>query len=54
LDYLEHGISWGKVQRMLIDAPSIEDEEEKKGDTNITLTDSNADEVLAMINNFNR
>lgn len=39
---------------MLIDAPSVEEEDEKKGDNNITLTDSNADEVMAMINSINR
>lgn len=55
LDYLLHGISWGTVQRMIIDAPGVEDEEDStKGDTEIVLTDENADEVLRMINNINR
>lgn len=39
---------------MLIDAPSVDEDDEKTGDNNITLTDSNADEVMAMINSINR
>lgn len=38
LDYLLHGIPWGTVQRMLIDAPGVEDEDTKKEDTEIVLT----------------
>ena len=54
LDYLLHGIPWGTVQRMIIDAPGVEDGEDGKGDTEIVLTDDNADEVLRMINKINR
>lgn len=54
LDYLLHGIPWGTVQRMLIDAPGVEDEYTKKEDTEIVLTDDNADEVMKIINSFNR
>lgn len=54
LDYLLHGIPWGTVQRMLIDAPRVEDEDTKKEDTEIVLTDDNADEVMKIINSFNR
>lgn len=54
LDYLLHGIPWGTVQRMLIDAPGVEDEDTKKEDTEIVLTDNNADEVMKIINSFNR
>lgn len=55
LDYLLHGIPWGTVQRMLIDAPGVEDDEDtKKEDTEIVLTDDNADEVMKIINSFNR
>ena len=54
LDYLLHGIPWGTVQRMLIDAPGVEDEDTTKGDTEIVLTDDNADEVMKLINRLNR
>lgn len=56
VDYLEHGISWGKVQRMLIDAPGVDEAQDGsgKGDTEIVLTDNNADEVLKLINSINR
>lgn len=54
LDYLLHGIPWGTVQRMLIDAPGVEDEDTTKSDTEIVLTDDNADEVMQLINNLNR
>ena len=54
LDYLLHGIPWGTVQRMPIDAPGVEDEDTKKEDTEIVLTDDNADEVMKIINSFNR
>lgn len=54
LDYLLHGIPWGTVQRMLIDAPGVEDEDTTKGDTEIVLTDDNADEVMKLINKLNR
>ncbi|MBW9198393.1 hypothetical protein EVD32_00445 [Bacteroidales bacterium SW299] len=54
LDYLLHGIPWGTVQRMLIDAPGVEDEDTTKNDTEIVLTDDNADEVMKLINNLNR
>lgn len=40
---------------MIIDAPGVEDEEDStKGDTEIVLTDENADEVLKLINSINR
>lgn len=39
---------------MLIDAPGVEDTEGKPGDTQITLTDENAADVLRMINKLNR
>ena len=49
-----HGISWGTVQRMLIDAPGVEETTAKPGDTEITLTDDNAGQVLDLINKLNR
>jgi len=39
---------------MLIDAPGVEDIDKKKGDRQIKLTQDNAQEVLNMINKFNR
>lgn len=39
---------------MLIDAPGVEDEDTKKEYTEIVLTDDNADEVMKIINSFNR
>ncbi len=54
LDYLLHGIPWGTVQRMLIDAPGVEDAESKQESGDIVLTDDNADEIMAMINRMNR
>ena len=54
LDYLLHGISWGTVQRMLIDAPGVEDEDTTKNNSEIVLSDDNADEVLKLINSMNR
>ena len=39
---------------MLIDAPGVEDEDTKKEHTEIVLTDDNADEVMKIINSFNR
>lgn len=56
MDYLLHGIPWGTVIRMLVDAPGYDDTDEKgKGDdTEITLTDDNADEIMNLINRLNR
>lgn len=56
MDYLLHGIPWGTVLRMLIDAPGVEETESKdKGDdTAIALTDDNADEVMNLINQLAR
>lgn len=39
---------------MIIDAPSTEETDTKAGDTKITLTDENANQVLDMINRINR
>lgn len=48
-DYLTEGISWGLVQRMMIDAPSY-DYSERKEDEDIRLTPENSDAVMAYIN----
>ena len=39
---------------MLIDAPGVEDTKAKPNDTQIRLTEDNANEVLNMINRLNR
>lgn len=39
---------------MLIDAPGVEDIDNKDGGADMVLTDDNADDVLAMINRINR
>lgn len=54
LDYLLHGISWGTVQRMIVDAPGAEEEDTKPGTTEVVLTEENASEVLDLINKLNR
>ena len=54
LDYLLHGISWGMVQRMIVDAPGAEEEDTKPGTTEVVLTEENAGEVLDLINKLNR
>ena len=51
-DYLHHDIAWGIVERMLIDAPNIEEEGEESEE--IKLPSENADKGLEMINNINR
>ena len=53
LDYLEHGVPWATVQRMLIDAPGIE-EKDKKAPVELALTDDNAGEVMELLNSFNK
>lgn len=39
---------------MLIDAPGVEDEDTTKNNSEIVLSDDNADEVLKLINSMNR
>lgn len=58
LEYLLHGIPWATVQRMLIDAPYMEETGEvgdPGADTGpVRLTDENAAEIMRMINRCNR
>ncbi|MBD5228869.1 MAG: hypothetical protein HDS69_02340 [Bacteroidales bacterium] len=61
MDYLLHGIAWGAVQRMLIDAPGVEEKSKGGGssgksgdDVEIALTDDNAAEIMNLINRINR
>jgi hypothetical protein len=53
LDYLEHGIPWATVQRMLIDAPGVE-EKAKQQSVEMALTDENAGEIMELLNSFNK
>lgn len=53
MDYLEHGIAWATVQRMLIDAPGVE-EKAKEKNVEMALTDDNAAEVMELLNSLNR
>ena len=50
LDFVEHGISYVKLQMIMIDMPRIISRGGKNTE-HITLTDDNADEVWAMIKN---
>lgn len=56
LDYLENGISWAKVQRLMADMPSY-DYDNKESDSNnnnsqsnksIKITEQNAGDILKM------
>ncbi len=50
---MEHGIPWATVQRMLIDAPGVE-EKAKEQNIDMALTDDNAAQVLELLNSFNK
>lgn len=50
LDFVEHGISYVKLQMIMMDMPRIISRGGKNTE-HITLTDDNADEVWAMIKN---
>lgn len=49
LEYLEHGIEWAIVQRMLIDAPGYEYGEDKKVNE-VELTDETVEDFMKSIN----
>ncbi|MDO4782986.1 MAG: hypothetical protein Q4A09_07220 [Capnocytophaga felis] len=48
--YLHEGIAWSLVQRMMIDAPSYETEDDENED--VALTDENAEYFLNYFNQF--
>lgn len=48
MDYLEHGISWPKVERMIADSPQIRDDDDD--DYRGEITDDNAEEILKQLN----
>lgn len=50
-DYLLWEIDWRIVQRMLIDAPSYETDDDKK-EKEIDLTEQTADEIEAMLKKY--
>lgn len=47
LDYVEHGISYAKLQMILMDMPRFEDTDNKKYEE---LNEDNADEIFNMLN----
>ncbi len=46
---MHEGISWGLVQRFLIDSPSYDSNGD---DNNVVLTEDNADNILRLVNNM--
>jgi len=50
---LHHDIAWNIVQRILVDAPNV-DYNEEKGDKTIAITNENASELLEKINQMKR
>ena len=47
LDYVEHGISYMKLQMILMDMPRFESGDKKEV---VELTDDNADDIFNMLN----
>ena len=45
-DYLHHGIGWATVQRMMVDQPSYNFDERKRGGVHVALT---TDEGIGML-----
>lgn len=53
MEYLQHGIAWSIVQRMLLDAPSYDYDFEKKNNKDeVRLSEENADKIAAHINSL--
>jgi hypothetical protein len=52
-DYLHHDVAWNIVQRVLIDAPNV-DYDEDDGNRKIRVTNENAKDVLDKINRLKR
>ena len=51
VDYLENGISWAKVQRLMADAPSYDyddKDEDSKSANSIKITEQNQEDILKM------
>lgn len=49
LEYVEHGISYAKLQMILMDMPRFEDTTKDKKVEHFTLTDDNAEEMLSVM-----
>lgn len=49
LEYVEHGISYAKLQMMMLDMPHYIDNNTEKKSNKIELTDDNEDEFLQMM-----
>ena len=47
-DYLLHGIAWSIVERMVVDAPSYDYDDNDT--TEISLTDDNGEQVMNFLN----
>ena len=54
VDYLLHGIPWGTVERMIIDAPSVENTKDGGRVEVVKVTEQNAADILQAINNLER
>ena len=52
LDYLTNGIAWSTVQKMMIDAPSYDTEEEEGEVEDMILTDSNSESIMEYVNSM--
>lgn len=48
LDFVEHGISYSKLQMMVMDMPRVVKADKDKG-KRITLTEDNAEQVLSIM-----
>lgn len=51
-DYLNKGIAWATVQRIMADQEQYDDEAGKDDDETIELTEDNADQFINYINNM--
>lgn len=49
-EYLMNGIAWSVVQKMMIDAPSYDLENDNEEE--IALTESNSDDIMNYVNNM--
>jgi hypothetical protein len=50
LDYLTNGIAWSVVQKMMIDAPSFDMDNDE--DKEIALTENNAQDIMNYVNSM--
>jgi hypothetical protein len=53
--YLNHGIAWSVLQRIMSDLPSYESSSEKKdSEDNVKLTSENATDIMNYINSLSQ